>query len=1132
MPQSTFFQDEAKRRRSTFFQDAAQARRGASQSDGEGPRGPEPKSPRASTGGAVPASPGPLEGVVGPSVQTPSDLEYPEAVTASEAAARIGAFGQQATRSVIQGVAEIPASAVESIAILSKAVNDNFVRLPGDPEGGSELSDYATAQWAEGIRDLADWLAPEGVEELEDDFIATTLPHMLGEVAGFATGAGAASKLAKLPAWISTASLGGSVNGVAGYYDALANGADEETALASFLANGASGAVTETLPIARLLGPQQGRLLVNATVQALEEGSTEALQGVVGNLAAQGLYDEDREVLEGVLESGAAGGGVGLAFGLLFGARRRGPRPKPGDPEFTGEASELPSIRETSGSKDYDDDGYSYMEIEDETLSQAADRAFLDYFSRPKNVQKQAVERGAYMDEGSDFVQKQRLAQSKAAHAQEKWTEEHYRPMAAVIGKEGVGLEAAEEYLIAVHSLESNPVVRERSGEDAAVVMEDSEAEFVVDKYESGERGEDFKALKEMVAKRNTDALRVMEESDLITPEVRDQLQDQWTYYVPFRTATKPGSFRGGRSLSVKGKEFKTREGRTSRPDSPLAFLLEQDYQMLARAEKNKVGQALLRFVQDNPSEGWAWRQTEKDAATGAEAEAVAEVEVEAEEAVMPPALKEGEVGVKVGGKQYVIEFADPLMARAFNGIGRPQMGPVMRKLGSVARAYAMMQTALDPTFVLKNISRDLQTAGINMSGERGFRASMGMLKDSAFAWNALRGRGGEFWSQRAAEYKADGGEVAWTEQAGFEAQLKKLDGLIQEEAPSSGRDHTLNALRYLRDMALDRAHAAENAVRLAAYSKARDMGMSRDASAVLAKDLTVDFERRGEYGAHLNTMYLFYNAGAQGTARMFRALNKPKVQAAVGALMASAATQELINQVLMGEDYEDIPEWVKNSRWILPLPEDFELDDLPGLSSIAQTGDSGRLYLSFPLPYGYNVFHAAGRNLAAVGYAGKSPTQAAAEVGASAYEAFNPIGGGSTLTELLAPTFMDPIAQVEMNKSFTGKRIHPGPKPYTSDEDQPSAHTQYFPWTEDVWVDAAEQIYNLTDVTGEGGLDFHPESLEHFFDFLKGGVGRLATRSFGAVRAATDDDAEKLELHEVPALRDFLGSTRASYDE
>ena len=52
---------------------------------------------------------------------------------------------------------------------------------------------------------------------------------------------------------------------------------------------------------------------------------------------------------------------------------------------------------------------------------------------------------------------------------------------------------------------------------------------------------------------------------------------------------------------------------------------------------------------------------------------------------------------------------------------------------------------------------------------------------------------------------------------------------------------------------------------------------MSAKQSAQIAGDITVDFNKKGEWGALISSMYMFFNAAVQGAARVFRSIKSSK---------------------------------------------------------------------------------------------------------------------------------------------------------------------------------------------------------------------------------------------------------------
>ena len=206
--------------------------------------------------------------------------------------------------------------------------------------------------------------------DYQGEFVADTLGNAVGSGLSFLAGGGgvgAGLRAAGLGARALTAgtvattgALGASVGGAEGFRDALAHGADIETAYESAGGNAAFG-LTEAAPIAGFLarldrrtGGSVRRALVSAARQGGEEAIQEAVQTIGANAIAEGLYDPDRGMFEHVGEGAAAGFTVGALFGFvgntLFGRRGRAGQqdqvPPPADQqpvtEETQETTEAP----------------------------------------------------------------------------------------------------------------------------------------------------------------------------------------------------------------------------------------------------------------------------------------------------------------------------------------------------------------------------------------------------------------------------------------------------------------------------------------------------------------------------------------------------------------------------------------------------------------------------------------------------------------------------------------------------------------------------------------------------------------------------------------------------------------------
>lgn len=190
------------------------------------------------------------------------------------------------------------------------------------------------ANW---MRGFADYVAPGGgfAEEVPLDLLPNVpeaaqnepsailraitqyLPEGLGSTAGILA-------LPGLKGVGGVAQRGALVGAWQQFVEAKAAGADDLTAWEAFAGGGLLGA-TDAIPIGRLLGRADEasggalkRILWEGLVKSgAEEGIQETLQSIGENVLAGVLYDEDRELLENVLEQGQGGALTGMLLGAV-----------------------------------------------------------------------------------------------------------------------------------------------------------------------------------------------------------------------------------------------------------------------------------------------------------------------------------------------------------------------------------------------------------------------------------------------------------------------------------------------------------------------------------------------------------------------------------------------------------------------------------------------------------------------------------------------------------------------------------------------------------------------------------------------------------------------------------------------
>jgi hypothetical protein len=298
-----------------------------------------------------------------------------------------------------------------------------------------------------------------------------------------------------------------------------------------------------------------------------------------------------------------------------------------------------------------------------------------------------------------------------------------------------------------------------------------------------------------------------------------------------------------------------------------------------------------------------------------------------------------------------------------------------------------------------------------------------------------------------------------------------------------------------------------ENSVRLATYKTARDSGLSIDKSASIAKNITVNFNRKGAATTKIGAFYAFFNASVQGNARMLETLRSPAGKKIIASGVALGAVSTLLSITAMGgDDWDKIPEYIRERNLIIP---DF--------------ANKGK-YIAIPLPLGFNVIPNIGRKAVEMAFGSNkvSKTQRLGELLTSFIDNFNPLGG-KDIGQTITPTVADPIAALWRNKDWTGRSIY---KEDFSSLDPTPGFTRKKDTATWLSKQAAEAINKLTGGTDnkQGARSPTPDQIDYVFGQLGGGTYRELANSAQAAAAPFDD--EELPMRKVPLLGKLYGET------
>lgn len=802
----------------------------------------------------------------------------------------------------------------------------------------------------------------------------------------------------------------------------------------------------------------------------------------------------------------------------------------------------------------------------EETLAARFVRQMQDKFQVLKAVQDKIRESGGKLDDSNDAYLAEELFHGKAENDLNVMKERYVKPLAKLLADYDIPQSALDEYLYARHAPERNAHIAKINPKmpDGGSGMTNAEAADIMDRVRRSGKQAQYDRLAGIVDDMLARRRELIKTAGLEKEGVVDAWQNAYKHYVPLKGQDADGTVpRTGRGYVISGKESKMAMGRNSRAQSPSTQAIQDLTESLIRNRKNEVGNAFLKLVQDNPDKDY-WqvftddkpdttrRVVEKnDPETG---ETIRQVE----EMPVPMAMMSDRYfTTKKDGKTYYIKLHDERLLRAMKNMGPETGNVVIQTLARVNRFMSAMNTSLNPEFLVSNFVRDMQTAVMNLKAEQGRDdgklngrdIAMKTVRDSGIAMKAiyaslqgksLTGKGAD-WQKTWKEFVEDGAKTGWFRMDDLNGQMKEMDHLVSL-AKGGWKGQGIQSWHSFTKLVENANNAVENALRLSAYKHARDAGISRAQAASLAKNMTVNFNRRGEQGVLLNSLYMFANASIQGTANMMRSLahlngDGPLLQrlrwsnlnmAQKMALTAVGAGYLLgsLNRAGAGQDedgmnwYDKVPDYVKEHNLVI-------MKSLFG-------GKAGE-YWSIPLPYGYNMFYLLGSTAEGVTRGNLTASKAAGNIVGGMLGAFNPLGSedSKTLTGTLfknaAPTILRPVADLWANESFMGTPIYqenfptgtPKPESTLGRRSTPEAYKAFANW--------------LNTLTGgsqyrSGALDINPDKMKYWIDYVSGGMGRFAGKTIDA--AAKTYNGIDIPPQQIPFLGKISGKVMPYADQ
>jgi SAM-dependent methyltransferase len=631
--------------------------------------------------------------------------------------------------------------------------------------------------------------------------------------------------------------------------------------------------------------------------------------------------------------------------------------------------------------------------------------------------------------------------------------------------------------------------------------------------------------------------------------------------------ATKKSS-RGniGQGFSISGKFDRKMLGRQSRASQIVENIVMNLERAVIRSSKMYVQSVLYKLIEDNPDANlWetevtpmkpvmgkskaqyvmyfngseiGQRDTLKDARRYVEAETartgqskreyeIIKVGGEPQVTLMKkPYDQNEEISYWRNGKQVRITVNDPEFVQAFNRLGDENIYSMFKVMAAFNRFLRHAYTILNPVFIIANgVMVDPAVALYTNTARKGFKYASTVLATTPMAslqlakYMAKGTSGNAQWDNTIKSYLDNGGKsgtafISSIEQKADELNLAVLKSKMMDtkfyEYPLDKLklmvvDNKLaNLMKYLGEV-------GETATRLSTFKVAVDKGMSPQEAAKVARNVTINFNRRGIAGRELGAMYLFLNASIQGTENLIDATihGEHKVQAT--AILSTYVALGYLIALLGGDDGDDdlIPEEEKN-RYI----------------SIVLDKETG-LRVNWKLAYGLSFFKDVGTAIHRI-QAGGDVEKITNKLMSSFFGNFayvNPMVSGEwdskDLIAGMIPTFGRIPYSVINNRNQWGKPIYPEDVYNTT---VPDSEKEWSTTRGTMYSDFAKWMNKVTGGTKvESGLvDISPETMKYLTNALTGSAGTQVYKFVNSIYTSSMN-AEEMGLHNLPVVSGFV---------
>lgn len=680
----------------------------------------------------------------------------------------------------------------------------------------------------------------------------------------------------------------------------------------------------------------------------------------------------------------------------------------------------------------------------------------------------------------------------------------------------------------------------------------------------------------------------------MMSKDTYQYVRDMYSHYIPLRgwdgtTADQVWDYIGG-GKGAFNQTLKKAHGRTSIADDPIAYIENMAESGILLNNKNWVKQHLMLLAQNHPtslltlSKAWyvksvddngneEWipatpqitsqmdsnqvkaaidafeKKMEQMAQTGDATQKrdglnIAYPQTHSEE-------REHEVRVMKDGKEYVIYVnGDPQLAQAMNNtrahrVREIQSGKLDRAAAWLGRKMAAAYTSLSPLFIPSNYFRDLTMTLASTAIREDAKYNYLLRKNLATSWNLgfmLRDyQNGKLRDkvnngnatpkeQMFYDFMMNGGETGFVSSLDVEDLKKKfkndLKNLDRWKANPVKVGHTImDGIEFLN-------RAIEDSNRFAVYMTSIQYGRSIDEAVNDAKDVTLNFNRKGtgEYGWQMiRNLYLFINPAVQ-SLQTLGALVKHhpfKFTAVTASWLASGVLVPIVNAALMsllgGDDDKDkywqFTKWDRRNNLIMWVPYTHE-------------------YVKIPLAQEFRAFYGIGDMIASKMMGGElaeeSWSQYAEDLLGQVVDMLplDPTGYDGNIAVSLMPNAIRPVFELAFNVDFTGKPLFKETEYNKYDPNFTKAYVGTPDWlvrvsrmVNSIGNDYPDVQQNSIDAFGDPRYNLNnPAVVDHVLSSYLGGAYTMGSQVLGLLTKSLNDPKE-IKVADIPLFSKFVSN-------